>query len=309
MKQGKKLFLTFAAMQIDSLFNDLIQAYSQENLNSLSSEIISLYRKKDIAALRRIHALIYDGDQGEELPLPRIFSRIIMVYHPDRQEKSIKEMAAYLANGDFERLQSFAHILDIQNIDLSPVDDSWIEDAGFDSEDLWDDSVSGYSYFDDSQEHEADEYDVMEDMVMNKSFFNAVKRKVYGHMNMDFPVHLLADMEIIEMAEYEIEDMEGVEYCSYARIIDLSGNNLTEISRLGMLNYLEEIYVQNNQISYLDGLNQLPFLRILDISNNDIEDISPLFEIDTLEFINAMGNRIPAWQLEKLAREGKIVIA
>jgi Leucine-rich repeat (LRR) protein len=144
---------------------------------------------------------------------------------------------------------------------------------------------------------------------MNHGFINAVKRKVYGHINVEFPGHLLADMEIIEMADHEIENLDGIEYCTYARIIDLSGNNLTEIIQLGQLMHLEEIFVQNNHISYLDGLHELPFLRVIDLSHNDVDDLSPLFELDTLEFINVIGNRIPDWQLEKLNLAGVIVVS
>ncbi|MEX0987818.1 MAG: leucine-rich repeat domain-containing protein, partial [Bacteroidales bacterium] len=121
-------------------------------------------------------------------------------------------------------------------------------------------------------------------------------------------VHLLADMEIIEMAEYEIENLDGIEYCTYARIIDLSGNNLTNVTILSQLLRLEEVFLQNNQITYIDGLSELPFLRILDLSHNDVDDISSLFEVDTLEFLNIIGNRVPEWQLEKLSLDGVIIV-
>ena len=295
-------------MHIEELYKQLCLAYSIENLNRISSDIIQLYRDKDVPGLRRVHSLIYDGDQAAELPLPRIFSRIIMVYHPDRQENTIKEIEEQFTRKDFEGLQSLSHILEVQRLDLSPSEDVLAGDFGFDNDNIWDDSVGGFSFIDD-ETLQTDDYDIMGDMGMNRGFFNAVKRRLYGHLNVDFPVHLLADMEIIEMAEYEIEHLEGVEYCVYARIVDLSGNNLTEVSRLGMLMHLEEVYIQNNQVSYLDGLNELPYLRVLDISYNEIDDISALFEIDSLEFVNAIGNRIPDWQLEKLTGQGVIVIA
>ena len=295
-------------MQIHELYSRLSSAYSLGNLNNLSSGIISLYRSGDAGKLRRIHACMYNGDQGGD-QLSRIFSRIIMVYHPDRQEQITKQLEGFYTSGDLDGMRKMDHILDVQMIDLTPVETDRNTDIDFDYEDIWDDSAGGYSFIDDDEVPERDEYDYMQDAIMNYDFLTAVKRKVYGYLNVDFPVHLLADMEIIEMAEYEIENLDGVEFCTYARIIDLAGNNLTEVTQLALLMRLEEVYLQNNQIGYLDGLNELPYLRVLDISFNDVDDISPLFELDTLEFLNIMGNRVPDWQLETLSKRGVIIVS
>jgi Leucine-rich repeat (LRR) protein len=48
---------------------------------------------------------------------------------------------------------------------------------------------------------------------------------------------------------------------------------------------------------------------VLDISFNDVDDISPLFELNYLSYLNVMGNRIPAWQLEKLQLQGITIVA
>jgi hypothetical protein len=295
-------------MHILELYKLLKESYQAENLNALSSNIISLYRNKDISTLRRMHALIYCGNQGAEYQISRIFSKIIMNYHPDRIIQINKNLDGFLKSDDFEGMKSMDHILDVQKLDISHMASGSSIDADFDYEDLFDYSAGGYTYIDD-EEREHDEYDMTNEMIFNHGFINAVKRKVYGHINVDFPAHLLADMEIIEMAEYEIENLDGVEYCTYARIIDLSGNNLTEITQLGQMMRLEEIFIQNNHISYLDGLHELPYLRVLDLSHNDVGDLSPLFELDTLEFINVIGNRIPEWQLEKLSLAGVIVVS
>ncbi|MFC2090936.1 leucine-rich repeat domain-containing protein [Bacteroidota bacterium] len=295
-------------MQIKALYIQLKEAYAEENLNALSSTIISLYKNQNEAVLRRIYSLIYAGMEGAEDPISRIFSKIIMHYHPDRTEQLNQSIEQYMLTDDIKGLESLGHILDVQKVDVSQTYYGSYVDSDFDYEDLWDYSAGGYSYID-TDEHEKDEYDVINDAIMSHDFMTAVKRKVYGFLNVEFPVNLLADMEIIEMAEYEIEHLDGIEYCTYARIVDLSGNNITEVTQLGFLLRLEEAYLQNNQISYLDGLDDLPYLRILDISFNDIDDLSLLLESDTLEFINVIGNRIPNWQLELLSKRGVVVVA
>ena len=294
-------------MKLDELYQELKEAYSVENLNELSSGIISLYRSQDIGKLRKVHAYIYNGDQGEDEQLSRIFSRIIMLYHPDRQEQIGTSLDKSFSEGDMNGLQKLDHILDVRRMDLTPVRSEMALDADFDSEDIWDYGAEGYSYIDDEDRYE-DEYDRMDYSTYSQDFIAAVKRKVYGQLNVDFPVHLLADMEIIEMSEYEIENLDGIEYCTYARIVDLSANNLTDIGLLTQLLRLEEVYLQNNQITYVDSLADLPYLRVVDLSFNDINDISPLFELHTLEFINLIGNRIPAWQLDQLGKAGVVVV-
>ncbi|MEX2371570.1 MAG: leucine-rich repeat domain-containing protein [Bacteroidales bacterium] len=294
-------------MQIQELYDTLVRAYTPENLNELTSGIISLYRRKDISALRRIHSLMYNGNQGGEERISRIFTRIITHYHPDRQEQINKELQVYLYNNDIKGMQQFDHILDVQKLDLNDGGSGYEPFNDFDFGDIWDYSAGGYSYIND-EGREEDDFDAYTEMIMDHGFIAAVKRNVYGHLNVEFPVHLLADMEIIEMAEYEIENLDGIEYCTYARIIDLSGNNLTNVTILSQLLRLEEVFLQNNQITYIDGLSELPFLRILDLSHNDVDDISSLFEVDTLEFLNIIGNRVPEWQLEKLSLDGVIIV-
>lgn len=295
-------------MQIQDLYDALVRAYSAENLNELSSDIIAVYRNKDIETLRRIHALMYNGNQGSEDRISRIFSKIITQYHPDRQEQINKELHGFMERKDLAGMKKLDHILDVQQLELNRAAYETAFEADFDFGDIWDPGAGGYSYIDDEDRSE-DAFGPYEDMIINHGFISAVKRKVYGHLNVDFPTHLLADMEIIEMAEYEIENLEGVEYCTYARIIDLSGNNLTDVSLLSQLMRLEEIFLQNNHVSYLDGLNELPYLRVLDLSHNDVSDVTPLFELDSLEFLNIIGNRVPEWQLEHLSKAGVIIVA
>ena len=198
-------------MEAKELYSELVKAYQPDNLNTLSSSLITLYKQKDIATLRRIHAMVYGGDQGAELPLSRLFSKVIVKYHPDHQQQIEGELKTLLGRNDLDGLNSYGHILEVQHVEVDATgpqpdtDDSW----GYG--DLWDDSMdmNGYSYIDDEQQ-ESSPFDPVHEAIMKHGFMAAVKRKVYGHLNVEFPVHLMADMEIVEMAEYEIEDLDGV---------------------------------------------------------------------------------------------------
>ena len=93
------------------------------------------------------------------------------------------------------------------------------------------------------EEEELEDFDFT-----NRSFLTALKRRIYGNLNVDFPMYLLEDLEEIEMADYEIESLDGIEACRYARVVDLSNNNLTDLTDLRYLHQIERLYLANNHI-------------------------------------------------------------
>ena len=105
-------------MQMESLYNDLKRAYSIENLNRISSEIINLYKSGDHSKLRKVHALIFSGNQGGSEKISRVFSSIIRLYHPDRQEQIASNIRNCYHQNDLEGLQNHQHIQDVEKMDL-----------------------------------------------------------------------------------------------------------------------------------------------------------------------------------------------
>jgi len=166
--------------------------------------------------------------------------------------------------------------------------------------------VDGFSYFEEQEGKEQDMEDVLD--YTNRSFLTALKRRVYGNLNVDFPMYLLEDIEEIEMADYEIEFLDGIEACRYARVIDLSNNNLTDLAELSSLHQIERLYLSNNHVNLIDSLSNLTVLQVLDISYNDVDDLSPLFELSHLSYLNVIGNRITPWQLDRLKLKGVTIV-
>jgi curved DNA-binding protein CbpA len=296
-------------MEIGDLYSKLKTAYTAENLGLVSGRIIGLFRDRRHDALRVIQKVVNEYTPCNEEKINKVFSRLIMLYHPDRLSQNLKQLEQAYQGGDFETLYSMSHILTVQNLEpehvlLSSVltEEDLAEEFG------WDESADGYSYFmaeEGSEEEEEDEDSGLE----RRSFLSVLKRRVYGNLNVDFPMYLLEDLEEIEMADYELEDLDGISACHYARAVDLSNNNLTDISELGELRQVERLYLSNNQIGLIDALYNLSVLQVLDISFNDVDDISPLFELNYLSYLNVMGNRVPAWQLEKLQLQGITIVA
>ena len=295
-------------MEIGDLYNKLKTAYTAENLGVVSGRIIGLFRDKKHHALLAIQKVVNEHTPSNEEKINKVFSRLIMLYHPDRLSQNLKHLEQAYQGGDFETLYSMSHILTVQNLEpehvlLSSVltEEDLAEEFG------WDEGADGYSYF--MAEEEFEQEEDADSGIERRSFLSVLKRRVYGNLNVDFPMYLLEDLEEIEMADYELEDLDGISACHYARAVDLSNNNLTDISELGELHQVERLYLSNNQIGLIDSLYNLSVLQVLDISFNDVDDISPLFELNYLSYLNVMGNRIPAWQLEKLQLQGITIVA
>ena len=294
-------------MEIVDLYGKLKIAYTAENLGLVSGRIIGLFKDKKHDALRAIQKVVNEYTPSNEEKINKVFSRLIMLYHPDRLTQNLKQLEQAYQGGDFETLYSMSHILTVQNLEpehvlLSSVltEEDLAEEFG------WDEGADGYSYFMAGEESEEEDID---SGLERHSFLSVLKRRVYGNLNVDFPMYLLEDLEEIEMADYELEDLDGISACHYARAVDLSNNNLTDISELGELRQVERLYLSNNQIGLIDALYNLSVLQVLDISFNDVDDISPLFELNYLSYLNVMGNRIPAWQLEKMQLQGITIVA
>jgi len=294
-------------VETTELYNNLKLAYTAENLHLISSRIIDMFRDHRYDALRAVQKVVNEYTPCQEEKINRVFSRLIMLYHPDRLRQSLVQMEEAYKRGDFEALYAMSHILTVQNLEPEQVTvSSIITEEDLAEEFGWDAQTDGYSYFMEQEEYDPEKEDELE--FTNRSFLIALKRRVYGNMNVDFPMYLLEDLEDIEMADYEIESLEGIEVCRYVRVVDLTNNNLTDLTELGHLRQVERLYLANNHISLIDSLSNLTVLQVLDISYNDVDDLSPLFELSHLNYLNVMGNRIPAWQLEKLQMKGVTVV-
>ncbi len=294
-------------MEIEELYTNLKEAYNAENLGRISGRIIDLFRDHKYDALRAVQKVVNDYTPCSEEKINKVFARLIMIYHPDRLSQSLNQLEQAFQRGDFEELFGMSHILNVQNLEPETVTvSSIITEDDLAEEFGWDDAVDGFSYFMDQPGKEDDIEDHLD--YTNRSFLTALKRRVYGNLNVDFPMYLLEDLEEIEMADYEIEFLDGIEACRYVRVINLSNNNLTDLSELSHLHQIERLYISNNHIGLVDSLSNLTVLQVLDISYNDVDDLSPLFDLSHLSYLNVLGNRVPAWQIDKLKLKGVTVV-
>jgi Leucine-rich repeat (LRR) protein len=85
--------------------------------------------------------------------------------------------------------------------------------------------------------------------------------------------------------------------------LDLSGNEITDVSPLAGLTNLESLWLDENQISDLSPLKGLTNLKYLYLENNQISDLSPLAGL-TLTELSLFANEIT--DISSLARLTKL---
>lgn len=291
-------------MELKSLYIKLREAYSPENLNRIAGNLIILHKNKNYSKIRELANRISKYVSIEEEKGAKCFSRLVILYHPDKGEQYRKALKEHFVAGEKEKLDSYSHILlleDIDEVDVCYIDD----DIDYDPDFIWDEPDSNsYSFVgsDGEEEEEPQYYDYA------KNFYNAVKVRLYGDIDQDFPLYYLHDFEEYEMSEAQIESLYGVEHCIHVKALDLSGNEISDLTELAKLDKIEELYLANNQIGYIDILCFLNRLRVLDLSGNQVDDISPLFNLTGLEYVNLIGNPIKKSQIKTLQDKGVMVL-
>lgn len=293
-------------MDIKELYNDLIKAFSNENLNLITGKLIMLYKNKNYSKIREIANKISRFISIDEENDAKCFSKLIMLYHPDKGEQFRSEMENLYKHNDYENLNRFSHIFLIDNIDNVTVTEI-SEDVDYHPEYAWDiDNNDGFDIEDSDIENE--DNDEFETVDYERSFYNLIKIREYGKIDIEFPSYYLEDFEEFEMAFSGLETLDGVEHCIHVKILDVSNNSISDIGDLWNLVNLEELYLANNEIGYIDTLSNLTRLRIVDLSGNQVDDITPILGLENLEYVNLIGNPVPDKQLDLLKNKGVIVM-
>ncbi len=307
-------------MDLQQIQTQLLLDFSSTNLTLLSSKIIAFHKKKNFNALRKVGNIVSEFVPFNEESNARLFSKLIVLFHPDKMNDYHKQI---VTTDNWESLQTFSYLksvlVTIDSIAENTAHGILTPDE-FEEEYGWNYRPSDDDYFITQEEAEPvshwfdeenpdDNYFYTDGQgVPDGSFLTALKRKIYGPSYIDFPVHLLEDLEEIEMAEYEIEDLEGIEFCVYAKVIDLSYNLIFDIARIAKCTFVQELYLAANQIHYIDALASMQDLRMLDLSGNRVQDLSPLFKLNSLEYVNLLGNPVLNQQVMQLKQNGVVVV-
>jgi len=293
-------------MTIKELHEDLLEAYNVSNLNTISLTLINLFKNQQYTILQKISELISDfvyiniADDGKG------FSKLMMLYHPDRAGFHIQEINKLKEQGNYDGLLGYSHILRLERIEEIASTINSYEDIDYRPVYEWDFDTEGFTIINVNVPSEPVTEKTNTDLI-GYTFIEAIKLREYGNLDIEFMNVYLEEIDDFELSSSDLIDLDGVQFCIHARSMDLSDNRLTDLSPLIGLNNLEELNLSYNEIGIIDELSYLKGLKSVMLSNNYIEDISPLFELENLEYVELSGNKINMDQINRLTEIGVTV--
>jgi hypothetical protein len=295
-------------MDVTDLHGKLREAYSNQNLNKITIILIGLYKEQQLGTLRQITEMISGSVDIHIDPEGRYFSKLMMLYHPDRGDFHRNEIDRLAGSNDHDGLLGYAHILLLSRVEEIAATLTSYEDIDYSPVYEWDFSVDGFNIIHDHDPCQAGQKQVHRKIKRILNFYDAFKIRMYGRTSAGFPLHYLEDLEEVELAQSEISDLDGIQHCIHTTVLDLSGNAISDISLLWDLTKLEELNLSDNQLEDIDSLANLRNLRTVNLSNNRIKDISSLLRLNKLEFADLSGLKVSHAQIAGLEEQGVSVV-
>lgn len=296
-------------MKIKELQSKLLEAYTVENLNGLSLILINLYKNQQYSILQKIAEIISDAVEIEIMDDGKGFSKLMMLYHPDRVSFHTNEINRLAKQDNYDGLLEYSHILLLSRIDEIANALNGYEDIDYSPVYEWDFKTEGFSIIDEDEEQNFDITPTQNEESTTKyyNFYNAIKVRMFKNSEMEYPSYYLEDIDEFELASSDINDLEGIEFCKHVKTLDLSENHIYDITPLFGLSLLEELNLSDNEISDIDVLNNLGNLRVIHLANNNIDDISPIRDLPFLEYVNLRGTNVSEKQIDDLKELGVTV--
>lgn len=294
---------------IDGIYRELKKRVTHARLKEISVDVISKYRAGDHDGLS-FYATLLDYD--ESASTGKLFARVIQLYHPDKLNAILNEIELHYRTGsaaELARMRStFLFEMPARRIsypDMPPAGETYTysdEDFGYAESAAGDDEMQAEEAFDAYDEFAADE---------EYGFVEAVNRLFFGNLDMAISMDDLHDLEgELDLSDYDIVDLKGIEHCINLHTLNLSGNRIRKIEPLASLTRLESLFLSGNAIRNIGCLAALTDLRELDLSFNEIEEISVLKRLDSLHYVNLLGNPITdIGTIRELTEKGVLVIS
>jgi hypothetical protein len=173
-------------MTIKELQQKLLEAYTLRNLNNITLTLINLYKDKQYSILRKIAEIISDSVDIEITEDGKGFSKLMMLYHPDRLHIHVNEIKRLSFENNYDGLLKHAHILRLEHIEEIATSLNSYEDIDYSPVYDWDFSTEGFSIISGN--------DVVKEAKTKRKrcdFYDAIKIRQFGHTDIEFPSYYL----------------------------------------------------------------------------------------------------------------------
>jgi hypothetical protein len=295
-------------MNAEDLYRTITNNLNGDYLKDLSVQIIDAYRSKNYRVLSAYGRHIMPELTQDKTPPNRLFFMLIKHFHPDRLEAIRRAVDEAYRSGDEKTLGFYANVSRART-EVRPQrrveHEKRDETYGYGAEDFGFDFDPGYR----QPEEDVDPEDIFDEREEEFDFLSALKAEHLGNLDMEITPADLAYLEgELVLAGYELQELDGLEYCVNITSLDLSDNEITNIYEVQALVHLREIFLANNHVSDLSPLGELAELEILDVSFNDVDDLSPLLSLGNLKFVNLQGNPLEETETIHRLEERSVVV-
>ena len=297
---------------IKTLYGKLRNAYTADNLKTISAGIISSYQKRQYDSLfLYANRLALEGVE-EVKNIGKIFIKIIKNYHPDKLNSILALIEKAYRENDHDTLGSYARQIGLagytdrdegkrqgrKNYDIDIEEKYVYSENDFDfHDDLYTDE-----YRDDETNYSDEDFDEDDEEIGTEEkehevfgFKEAIHEEFLGNL-VDDEIFIqpedLIELEELVLADRGIEELSGIEHCHNMTILDLSDNEIIDIGPLSKLYNLTILDLSNNCIEHITPLSYLENLVSLDLSGNDFTDIEPLASLQKLISLDISKNAI-----------------
>lgn len=276
----------------------------------ISSEIISAYRGKNYRILVQYGRRLDFDIEGDESSMNRLFLKLIKSYHPDRIESLKKNIDAALKEEDLSRLEQFASQMGVPGYVDLPERDAAAYSMEYEEVYAFDES-SPAGWYEFSENEESGERFSGDADIFNEEYYapeyeagfgfrEVINEEMLGNMvSEDLQVQPgdLVELEELILADRDMENLKGIDYCYNLSVLDISGNNLESIAPLAALTHLKILDLSRNMVTNINALAECSELVYLNLADNDIVNITALGELQNLLFLDLSHNPIVSLQV------------
>lgn len=102
----------------------------------------------------------------------------------------------------------------------------------------------------------------------------------------------LATIETLDAEGLGISNLKGLNHLTQLRSLELSNNEITDLTPIQSIVTLEKLKLEANQIEHVESLANLTKLTLLSLRNNSVRDLSSLSQLTKLEKLDVRGNSL-----------------
>lgn len=294
--------------EIDALYTEIKQKLSEVRLKELAAVVLDVYKAGNLSKMRMYADALFQSESHGDVPLNKIFVKMIKTIHPDRFNAHLNTVERAYAQQDREVLSFYRTMLKME----TAVRQNYEQRFAYDFKEEYRYGEEDFGY--DTWEYSEHGGDVDEgrpgDREYEFDFIRAVKAEYLGNLSYTLnPADLAALEGELNVAGYGIADTEGLQFCRNITRLDLSRNRIANLYDIQGLIYLSELLISDNQIEHIEYLRGLENLEIIDLSFNEIENIDVLLALDRLQFADLRGNPLQSIEtLRELTRRGVVII-